>query len=81
MRSAPDRDAALRRRWQAEVRALATVLAELEANRDLVQRDLAFHRMVGELRADLDQRCSELRAECDRAATELTRARLELASL
>ena len=82
MQSAPDRSRhALQRRWQAEVRALATVLAELESNHEQMQRDVAFQRMVGEPRHDLDRRCAELRAECDLAAAELARARLELASL
>jgi hypothetical protein len=68
-------------RWQAEVRALTTVLIELERDHEQLQRDLALRRLVGETGDELDQRCSELRAECDLLASELARAQLELASL
>lgn len=68
----------LLQRWQLEARAIATALAEIEAERDEVQRDLMFHRLLGELRPDLLRRVEELHAECDVLATELAHVQMAL---
>jgi hypothetical protein len=71
----------LLQRWLVEARAVAAVLAELEAERDEMQRDVALHRLLGEPRPDLGRRVDELHTECDALATELAHVRLALAGV
>ncbi len=71
----------LQARWQSEERAITTVLAELELELEEQERDLAFHRLVGETRPWLAHRCAELRAECEALASELGHVRLALAGV
>lgn len=71
----------LHERWLAESRAISTLLLELEAELDLLVRDLSFHLTVGEARPDLEARVAELAVECEDLATESAHVQLALAGI
>ncbi len=77
----PARLLELQQRWLLEARALSTLLLELESELDLLLRDLAFHKVVGEARPDLELRIAELAAECEDLTTESAHVQLALAGI
>jgi hypothetical protein len=77
----PARLLELQQRWLAEARAIATLLLDLEAELETLVRDLAFHKVVGEARPDLELRIAELAAECEELTTESAHVQLALAGI
>jgi hypothetical protein len=71
---------ALLQRWRLEARALASVLAEAQAEMEHWQRETWLLRLSDKTpEPSVLQRCAMLQCYCDELATELTHVRLALA--